>query len=356
MEFLYFLRDISNPVFDFFFSLITHIGEETFFLVFALVFFWCVSKREGYYILVTGLVGTTINQGLKLACKVDRPWIKDRSFKPYEGAIAEATGYSFPSGHTQNVSGTFGAIAAFAKRNWLRITSLAIIILVSFSRMYLGVHTPLDVGVSLLIGGVLVMGFYPMFKTEDRFNKCMPFIVGGCFLLSLGLLIYVNLHTNLGLDLAGLENLASARENAATLFGCMLGLVLVYPIDRFLIKFETDAKWYSQVIKLVLGLAGVLLLKEGLKMPLNWIFDLMLDDGAEEVARAIRYFIVVAFAGAVWPLSFKAFSRLTIKPFDKFTVFLVTRVFKREAPAKYLPVLTGSSGDGLDSSDNYDGE
>ena len=355
MEFLYFLRDISNPVFDFFFSLITHIGEETFFLVFALVFFWCVSKREGYYILVTGLVGTTINQGLKLACKVDRPWIKDRSFKPYEGAIAEATGYSFPSGHTQNVSGTFGAIAAFAKRNWLRITSLAIIILVSFSRMYLGVHTPLDVGVSLLIGGVLVMGFYPMFKTEDRFNKCMPFIVGGCFLLSLGLLIYVNLHTNLGLDLAGLENLASARENAATLFGCMLGLVLVYPIDRFFIKFETDAKWYSQVIKLVLGLAGVLLLKEGLKIPLNWIFSFMPMD-ASGAARAIRYFIVVAFAGAIWPLSFKAFSKLTVKPFDKFTVFVFNCVFKREAPAKYLATTADVDAVSSNSSNASNGE
>ena len=67
MSFLYFLESIRNPVLDFFFSLITHIGEETVFLVVAIFFFWCVSKREGYYILTVGLVGTVANQLMKLA-------------------------------------------------------------------------------------------------------------------------------------------------------------------------------------------------------------------------------------------------------------------------------------------------
>ena len=49
MEFLNFLAGLRNPVFDFIFSLITHLGEETFFLVFAILIFWCVDKRGGYY-------------------------------------------------------------------------------------------------------------------------------------------------------------------------------------------------------------------------------------------------------------------------------------------------------------------
>ena len=62
MEFLYLLESIRNPVFDFIFGTITHIGEETVFLVLAIFFFWCVNKREGYYILTVGLVGT-VNDG-----------------------------------------------------------------------------------------------------------------------------------------------------------------------------------------------------------------------------------------------------------------------------------------------------
>ena len=101
MELLYLFEKIRNPILDFFFSTVTHIGEETFFLAFAILFFWCVNKREGYYILITGLFGTILNQFLKLFCKVPRPWVKDPNFTVVESAVEEATGYSFPSGHTQ---------------------------------------------------------------------------------------------------------------------------------------------------------------------------------------------------------------------------------------------------------------
>jgi membrane-associated phospholipid phosphatase len=115
MGFLKFLEGIRNPVFDFFFSLITHLGEETAFLAIAIIVFWCINKREGYYILTLGLIGTVVNQALKLICKIPRPW-KDPTFTAVESAIPEATGYSFPSGHTQNVTGTLGAVARFSGR------------------------------------------------------------------------------------------------------------------------------------------------------------------------------------------------------------------------------------------------
>lgn len=321
MQFLYFLEKLRNPVFDFFFSTVTHIGEETFFLVFAILFFWCVNKREGYYILMTGLIGTVINQGLKLACRIDRPWVKDPSFKPVESAIEEATGYSFPSGHTQNVAGTFGSIAMFAKKNWIRITAITVIVLVSFSRMYLGVHTPWDVGVSLCIAAFLVVFLYPIFKNEENFHKYMPYLVGGATLLSVAFMVYVNL-----LDPSGLDphNYESGFKNSATLLGCLVGLLVVYPLDRFVIKFETHANWYSQILKLVGGLAIVLLIKSGLKSPLEMLF------GDVYVARSVRYFLIVMAAGALWPLTFKFFSKLKIGFMDRFTERM-TRIFSKNS-------------------------
>ena len=184
MKFLYLLEKIRNPVFDFLFSLITHIGEETVFLVIAILFFWCINKREGYYVLITGLVGTMINQFLKLVCKVRRPWVKEPSFTIVESAREQATGYSFPSGHTQNVAGTFGSIGVWHSKKWIRISAIVIIALVAFSRMYLGVHTPWDVLTSLGIAALLVFGLYPLFKNEERFNKFMPYVVAISFVLS----------------------------------------------------------------------------------------------------------------------------------------------------------------------------
>ncbi len=310
MEFLYFLEKLRNPVFDFIFSLITRVGEETVFLVVALIFFWCVSKREGYYMLISGLVGTVINQALKLICKIPRPWVKDPNFTIVESAKEAATGYSFPSGHTQNVSTTFGSMGRYSKRTWVRIASVVVIALVAFSRMYLGVHTPLDVGVSLLIGAILVFGLYPLFSSEERFNKLMPYIAVASALLSLGLLLFVFLMPEAGVDP---HNLESGRENAATLFGCTLALIPVYFIDKKYIKFETDGAWYAQIIKLVLGLLGVLVIKVLFKTPLNFIC------GNDYIGRCVRYFLMVIFAGIVWPLTFKFFSRLKIAALDNLT-------------------------------------
>lgn len=122
MQLLYFFESIRNPVCDFLFSVITFLGGETLFLVLAIAVFWCVDKKEGYYIFFTGLFGTLLNQALKLIFKIPRPWVKDPNFTIVESARAEATGYSFPSGHTQNATGTFGAMAAYdyTRRHRLR--------------------------------------------------------------------------------------------------------------------------------------------------------------------------------------------------------------------------------------------
>ncbi len=309
MEFLYFLEKLRNPIFDFFFLLITHLGEEIAFLAIAIVFFWCVDKKRGYFILLTGLVGTVINQALKLIFKVPRPWIKDPDFSFVGDADVEATGYSFPSGHTQNTAGTFGAIAVTGKKKWSKILCIVIIVLVAFSRMYLGVHTPLDVGVSLLLATALLLLFNPIFKSDERLDKFAPFICIGAFLLSLGLLLFTFLMSDAGVDAANLE---SGKKNAVTLFSCMLGFPIIYYTDKHFIKFETRAAWYAQIIKAVLGLGVVLLIMKLLPAPLEWLL------GNFYVARGVRYFLIVIFAGVIWPMSFKYFAKMKIKCLDAF--------------------------------------
>lgn len=311
MPFLYFLESIRNPVCDFLISLITHLGEETVFLVIAILFFWCINKREGYFILITGLAGTVINQFAKLFFRVPRPWALDPDFEIVEAARKEATGYSFPSGHTQNIAGTFGAISAYNPKRWKTVACVTIIVLVAFSRMYLGVHTPLDVLTSLLIALLLVLGLRPLFATEDSFKRSMPYVVIGSVVLSLSLLIYVLcISGDTTLDSANYE---SGLKNACTLIGCTAGLVAVHFVDTKYTNFETDARWYAQLIKLVLGLAGILIIKSGLSTPLTLLF------GNEFVARGVRYFLIVVFAGVVWPLTFKWFGSLKIDFMERFT-------------------------------------
>lgn len=320
MSFLYLLENIRTSFLDTLFLLITALGEETVFLVVALIFVWCVNKREGFYILITGLIGTLANQALKLICKVPRPWVKDPAFKPVGDAIEEATGYSFPSGHTQNASTTFGAIGRFnAKKRAFPIVCVIIILLVSFSRMYLGVHTPQDVLTSLLIGGVLVFAFHPLFATEERFNRSMPYIVIGSVVLSVAFLVFVLLTPAEAHDA---HNYESAMKNACTLLGCTVGLIPMYILDRKYIKYDTRASWYVQIIKLVLGFALVLGVKAGLSSPLTYLFR------NEYIARCVRYFLIVIVAGVLWPSCFKYLKRIRIKALDRFGA-RVAEIFKK---------------------------
>ena len=103
MDFLRLLAAGRCGALDTFFSGLTYFGSEIAFMAAALLIFWCVDKRQGYYVFLVGALGTVCNQFLKLAFRIPRPWVLDPDFQIVEAARADATGYSFPSGHTQNI-------------------------------------------------------------------------------------------------------------------------------------------------------------------------------------------------------------------------------------------------------------
>ena len=200
MDFLYLLESIRVPVLDKLMLLITHLGEETAFLVLALIVFWCVDKYHGYYMLGVGLLGNLLNQFLKITCRIPRPWVRDPDFTVVEAAKAEADGYSFPSGHTQTAVGTFGALAVTTKKRSLCALFIILPLLVGFSRMYIGVHTPEDVLTSAAIAVLLLLLVYPM--VMGKLERFTPWLLGVMVALSVLFLGYVN---NIGADIAGLS-------------------------------------------------------------------------------------------------------------------------------------------------------
>ena len=302
MEVLYWLESIRNPVLDAFFATITHLGGEMLFIVIAIVIFWCVGKQEGYYLMTVGFFGTLLNQFLKLVCQVPRPWVRDPNFTIVEAARADATGYSFPSGHTQSITGSLGCLARCARKQWFRWLSVAVILLVALSRMYLGVHTPADVGVSLVIGTALVLGLYPLFEKSREKPEILYWVVGVLSLCSLAYVIFVETHA-WPADIAP-DNLASGVKNDYTLLGCGLGMLVSLFVERRYIRFDTRAVWWAQVLKTVLGLLLVLAVMEGSKP----LFELLF--GGHMAGRAARYFCVVVTAACIWPLTFRWFGRL----------------------------------------------
>ena len=225
MGVLYALESIRTPALDKIMSVITLLGGELFFMVIAVTVFWCVSKREGYYLMIVGFFGTVINQFLKILCCVPRPWIKDPDFTIVESARAEATGYSFPSGHTQNAVATYGGIARYTRRGWLRVVLVVLTVLIAFSRMYLGVHTPLDVGVSFLIAAVLVLVVYPLMEEADRRPVVLTYTILAMVVCSGAFVGYLYLRGDTGAAAEDTANYVSALENGWKLLGATLGML-----------------------------------------------------------------------------------------------------------------------------------
>ena len=293
MDFLYFLEDLRTPLLDSIVSALTHLGGETVFLVAALVVFWCVDKRQGYYLMSVGFMGTLVNQFLKITCRIPRPWVRDPNFTIVEAAREEATGYSFPSGHSTSSVGTFGVLATEGKRLWLRLIAVGLCFLIPLTRLYLGVHTPADV----LVGGAISLFFIivlrPVVYRED--GKHMPTLLAVMLVLSAAFVAYMELFPfPADVDAA---NLASALKNSYTLLGALAGMLVVYKADKKL-NFTTEAPFSAQVLKVLLGLVLVLAVKEGLKLPLDLILK------GHMAGRAIRYCAVVITAGILWPLAF----------------------------------------------------
>ncbi|MBQ4154026.1 MAG: phosphatase PAP2 family protein [Clostridia bacterium] len=298
MDFLYFLETIRNPILDKIMLAVTFLGEEIPFMVAAMFVLWCVDKYKGYYLLFVGFLGTQINQLLKVTFKIERPWVKDPSFKAVEGAIPEATGYSFPSGHTQSSVGVFGTLFVSFKNVAFKVLCLALCLLVPFSRMYLGVHTPLDVGVSFAIAILLIAFFGVIFKIINKKPKGMRILIASMVLISVLQVIYMTVT----LYSATEPELVSSIKNAYKMLGAVLGMVVVYELDVRYVNFNTKAVWWAQIIKLIGGLALTVAVKELCYFVFGFI-------PFEPLSRAFSYFVMVVFAGSVWPSTFKFFSR-----------------------------------------------
>ena len=302
MQLLYALQEIRNPVLDAVMQSVTRLGEETIFMVAAIVVFWCISKKGGYYLLSVGFLGTVANQWLKIVFRIPRPWVLDPNFQIVESAREAATGYSFPSGHTQSAVGTFGGIARMAEKKWLRWVCIVIALLVSFSRMYLGVHTPLDVGVSLVIAAVLVLVFWPIVEKSEQKPAVLGWLLAALLVISGAFVVFLKVFP-FPADVDA-ENFAHAVENAWKLTGAIAGMLIAWWVDRKFICFEVKAVWWAQLLKVVLGLAIVVGIKAGLKAPLIALI------GNAGIANAVRYGLMVVFAGAVWPLTFRFWGKL----------------------------------------------
>ncbi len=289
MNFLWLLEGIRTPLFDQLMQFITYFGQEILILAVICTLYWCVDKRFAYILGFTYFIAGLCVQTLKVTFRIPRPWILDPNFTPVESAVPAATGYSFPSGHTQGGTSLYFPMLLKAKRNWVKVLFAFIFILIGFSRMYLGVHTPKDVltsiGLSILIS-LLVWKYQTYFLDDDRYRKQIML----CLVL---IAVLVGIYA-LFLNANGIIELKYAKD-CCKAAGAGLGFGIGWYIEKTYLNFETREKTITlQVVKLFTGLLVSLLIKEG--------FSLVF--GTSILAKICEYFILVMWVLVFYPLIF----------------------------------------------------
>ncbi|MCX9084976.1 MAG: phosphatase PAP2 family protein [Candidatus Methanoperedens sp.] len=137
-----YFHNIENPILDIFFKILTDLGSEPVYILIASLIFWCYDRKMGIRALYVILFSAYIALLAKTLFAMPRP-------PEYLHKVTENE-FGFPSGHALVSSGFWGYISIRFKKNWIIIVGIIAVVLVSLSRIYLGVHYPGDV-----IGGIV---------------------------------------------------------------------------------------------------------------------------------------------------------------------------------------------------------
>lgn len=263
------LREITHHMFDSFFSFITLFGEDLLLMLFISAIYWCVSEQLGKRLLLFFHFSNIINQLIKNTACVYRPWIRSNAVLPVESAKAAAGGYSFPSGHTAKACAVFGGLAYTAPLE-KRLRNLAVImaLAVGFSRNWLGVHTPQDVLVSLLLAGPLLYFANLIFLRTEQASSLKPnrisadifFFVTGCALFVMFMLAYITFKSYPADYFDGqlLVNPATMIPGAYRGAGGLIGFAAGWLIDlRFLHFHANCGDWQKKLWRYLTGAFGL---------------------------------------------------------------------------------------------------
>lgn len=300
INYLLFLQNFRNSIHDAwtpFMEWISHFAVA-YLLIIPTFIYWCMDKKKGLYTLASASVSIAVNATLKLTACIYRPWIRDARVVPAGDAITEATGYSFPSGHTTTATPLYGGIAVSygKKKKWIALICILLILVTGFSRNYLGVHTPQDVGVGLLIGSASLYFMYKLFQhLEAHPEKENIWLLAG-LIFSIAAIIYISVKPY-PMEYADGKLLVDPQRMMRDGFKD-IGMLGAFCISRFLeksfIRFRAPGFNVKGILISAAGVVPLFLITKLLPNPLTSLFG---SHFGAMISQAVLIFFIIF----LWP-------------------------------------------------------
>ena len=226
--------------------------------------FWAVDRHFGGFLMLNYVGSSLLVQVAKLTACVYRPWVRDARLHPAAAALETATGYSFPSGHTQSAAAIYGSVGLWygRKRRWLAVLMVVMILLTAFSRNYLGVHTPQDVLAGMaLTGGYLWLNgkVAARLERQPNFDKTVA-AVGTAAALAAVVWFSCKSYPLDYVDGALLVDPEAMMEDGFMAAGMVFGFYPGWLIERRWLRFSTAQRSAGQYLLAAAALVPMLLI------------------------------------------------------------------------------------------------
>jgi membrane-associated phospholipid phosphatase len=247
------------------------LGTEDFFLVVLPIIYWCISTTLGMQVAVILMVSSSVNYFFKVAFHGPRPYWISSMVK----GLASETSFGVPSNHAQSATVIWGIIAAYLRKWWAWSVAILFILLISLSRLYLGVHFPHDVLVGLLLGAGLLWLVLRFWKPVTAWvkKKSLGRQILLSFIASLVLILLPfipvawlkSANWQPPQEWAAYATQALSFQDNFTYAGAVFGLFAGLAWINFQGGFQTKGTWGQLVLRFLAGAAGVLIIRYGLK-------------------------------------------------------------------------------------------
>ena len=281
IRFLQFLESMRTDFSVKLFEGITMLGEETILILMIAVLYFAYDKRLALRIGYITIASMCVNNTVKNLVKRQRPFA---SGGVTPARAHTATGYSFPSGHTQTIATWSSTFAMYFKKAWVSVLAGVGIVAVAFSRLFLGVHYPSDVIAGAVLGVGIAVGLSIVYDRTKNIHK----LYGITALVMLPFAIWFMITAD------------PLYDDFFKLYGMLTGLFLAAGLEEKYAPIEYDVAVWKKVLRIVIGVAVVLAVKEGFKLvDVFGILRLSL------LLDAIRYMLVVIVGFGLCPILFK---------------------------------------------------
>ena len=284
------VQSFRHPFLDVLFQAATSLGEEEFYLIFLPFIYWCLSKQVGVGLTYITMLSHYLNSVVKLIYRLPRP------SDPRLVLLRTETSPSFPSGHAQSAVVNWGYLVTRFRHKIFSIVAVVLILLIAFSRIYVGVHFPQDVVGGLLIGLLLLVAYNWVVGTIEKRRFDLPLPIK----LTLSVAIPLTLLFTHPFDVDG----TYPAELAATTMGTILGMSIGFVLEQEHIRFKVDGLWWKRGLRFILGMVLVVIFYLGLKLA----FPGEVSHSVAIALRMVRYSLVGFCAAFLAPWLFVATS------------------------------------------------